>query len=167
MRDDEGAPLPKGEGIMSKQAQDPQDMPPESRSGPPGTVLVVDDNPDLLDITQAIIEGFTNFKVVKANTGKEALEIVSSQIIDVIILDDSMPEMSGQECFRTLRQRSVYVPVIFLTGCGTEKIRSEQMALGAFDYLDKPIKAKDLILLINDAYQTMERIRSMLVRRTS
>ncbi|MFY7929485.1 MAG: response regulator transcription factor, partial [Oligoflexus sp.] len=114
---------------------------------------------------KAIIERFTNFTVITATTGKELLEIMSTRTVDVIVLDDSMPEMSGRECFRTLRQRSVYVPVIFLTGRGTDAIRSEQMALGAFDFLDKPVKAKDLILLINDAHQTMERIRALLVRR--
>ncbi len=150
---------------MPNKPHNVQDPIPETRSGPPGTVLVVDDDPDLLAVTKAIIERFTNFTVITATTGKELLEIMSTRTVDVIVLDDSMPEMSGRECFRTLRQRSVYVPVIFLTGRGTDAIRSEQMALGAFDFLDKPVKAKDLILLINDAHQTMERIRALLVRR--
>ena len=152
---------------MSQQPKNVQDPLPESRSGPSGTVLLVDDNQDILDIMRMIIERFTHFKVLMAHTGNEALEVIASHSIDVIVLDDSMPGMGGQECFKIIRQRSIYVPVIFLTGKATDQIRDEQLARGAFDFLEKPVRAKDLILLLNEAHATMERIRTMLVRRNT
>lgn len=130
-----------------------------------GTVLVVDDNEDIVEITKTSLQRFTKFKVVTASNGREALDVLFHSSVDVIILDDHMPEMSGVEFFRIIRQRSIYVPVIFLTGKPDETAREQQLSLGAFDYLEKPVKARDLILLVMEAAKVMDRIRAILERR--
>lgn len=130
-----------------------------------GTVLVVDDNDDIVEITKTALQRFTKFKVLTASNGREALEALFHNSVDVIILDDHMPEMSGVEFFRIIRQRSIYVPVIFLTGKPDETAREQQLSMGAFDYLEKPVKARDLILLVMEAAKVMDRIRAILERR--
>lgn len=130
-----------------------------------GTVLIVDDNVDIVEITKATLERFTRFKALTASNGREALEVLCQNSVDVIVLDDHMPEMSGPEFFRIIRQRSIYVPVIFLTGVPDDKARQQQLSLGAFDYLEKPVKARDLILLVMEASKVMDRIRAILERR--
>ncbi len=130
-----------------------------------GTVLVVDDNEDIVEITQTSLQRYTKFKVLTATNGREALEVLFHNSVDVIVLDDHMPEMSGVEFFRIIRQRSIYVPVIFLTGQRNDNTRQEQLSAGAFDYLEKPVKARDLIVLVVEAAKVMERIRAILVRR--
>ncbi len=130
-----------------------------------GTVLVVDDNEDMVEITKGAIEQFTPFKVLTASNGRQALEVLLHHTVDVIVLDDHMPEMNGPDFFRIIRQRSIYVPVIFLTGSPDDQARQQQLALGAFDYLEKPIKARDLILLVTEAAKVMDRIRAILERR--
>jgi|GEM_PF-2969434 len=130
-----------------------------------GTVLIVDDNEDIVEITKTTLESYTKFRTVTASNGKEALQALVDHTIDVIVLDDHMPEMSGAEFFRIIRQRSIYVPVIFLTGMANEEGRKQQMSLGAFDYLEKPVKAKDLLLLVMEASKVMDRIRAILERR--
>ncbi len=130
-----------------------------------GTVLVVDDNEDIVEITQTSLQRYTKFKVLTATNGREALAGLFHNPVDVIVLDDHMPEMSGVEFFRIIRQRSIYVPVIFLTGQRDDNTRQEQLSAGAFDYLEKPVKARDLIVLVVEAAKVMERIRAILVRR--
>lgn len=130
-----------------------------------GTVLIVDDNEDIVEITKTTLERFTRFKTITASNGKEALELLMQNTIDVIVLDDHMPEMNGADFFRIIRQRSIYVPVIFLTGVPDDEARKVQMAAGAFDYLEKPVKARDLILLVTEASKVMDRIRRILERR--
>ncbi len=130
-----------------------------------GTVLIVDDNEDIVEITKTTLERFTKFKIATASNGHEALDVLANQAIDVIVLDDKMPTMTGTEFFRIIRQRSVYVPVIFLTGMPNEEARNNQLALGAFDYLEKPVKARDLIVLVTEASKVMDRIRAILERK--
>ena len=139
--------------------------PPGAEAQVPGHVLIVDDNEDLLVITRQVLESFTPFKIFTARNGHEALQALIDQSIDVIILDEYMPGMAGAEFFRIIRQRSIYVPVIFLTGKVDEISRQEKLALGAFDYLEKPIKASELILLVTEGIKVMERIRRLLERK--
>ncbi len=131
------------------------------------TILIVDDNTEMTEITKLLIEKHTNIKVLTAFSGKEALETLQEEAVDTIILDMNMPDMTGSECFRIIRKRSIYVPVIFLTGKVSDECKNDQLALGAFDYIEKPIKAKDLIILLKDAIAAMERIRSLLIRPNS
>lgn len=132
-----------------------------SPTDPQGTILLVDDNSDTIEVTRRMIEKFTSFQVLSALTGPEALEILDNNSVDVIVLDYVMPDMDGHTCFRTIRERSLLTPVIFLTGCPSDENKSEQLALGAFDYLEKPIRARDLILLITDAAKANVRIKGL------
>jgi two-component system OmpR family response regulator len=100
-------------------------------------VLVVDDTKNIrLLLTQCLeFEGYT---VTTAGNGTEALEILSHQSFDLIFLDVRMPELSGTEVLRQMRQMGIHSPVVMITAFGTVKNAVECTQLGAVAYLQKP-----------------------------
>ncbi|SMF78831.1 response regulator [Pseudobacteriovorax antillogorgiicola] len=130
-----------------------------------GTILLVDDNPDIVEVLQEIIETHTNFSVQTALGAKEGLDVLKNHPIDVIILDLLMPVMDGIEMFQLIRNRSINAPVIFLTGKGDDEKQALAFELGAFDFLQKPVKARDLLLLIDEAFKVVQQIRTILSKK--
>lgn len=144
------------------------DKNPSDRIAPDlGSVLIVDDNVDIVELLERTIRSHTHFETFKAYSGSEALQIVQDHRIDVIILDMLMPGMTGIEFFRTIRNRSMYVPVIFLTGRGDEELKNEALKLGAFDFIEKPTRARDLLILIEAAFKTVCKIRHILAKASA
>lgn len=126
-----------------------------------GRVLIVDDSEDICEIVRAVLEGSGNFETVSALDGGQALDILSKESFDVILMDERMPNMTGHECFRELRDRAINVPVIFFTGMMDSKNMSRDLALGAFDYISKPIVPDELLVLIEDAYRATIRMKTL------
>lgn len=110
---------------------------------PHPSVLLVDDEPGILEIASAYLarEGFT---VRTAATGGEALEAARSQMPDMIVLDLMLPDVSGEEVCTRLRRRSA-VPILMLTARSAEADRLRGLALGADDYLVKPFSPRELV----------------------
>ena len=107
------------------------------------TVLVVDDDADLLDLTSYALrrEGFT---VIPASDGQQAVQRWESETPDLVVLDANMPKMNGFEVCRKIRQGSA-TPVIMLTARGDEGDILQGLQLGADDYVTKPFSAKQLV----------------------
>ena len=112
------------------------------------SILIVDDEKDLLIMTKSIFEraGYTN--IVTAASAKDALKILSTRMPDMIILDVMMPEMDGFELLQEIRATSK-VPVLMLTARGEAEDRFSGFELGADDYLIKPFLPKELLLRVN------------------
>ena len=112
------------------------------------SILIVDDEKDLLIMTKSIFEraGYTN--IVTAASAKDALKILSTKMPDMIILDVMMPEMDGFELLQEIRATSK-VPVLMLTARGEAEDRFSGFELGADDYLIKPFLPKELLLRVN------------------
>lgn len=112
------------------------------------SILIVDDEKDLLIMTKSIFEraGYTN--IVTAASAKDALKILSTKMPDMIILDVMMPEMDGFELLQEIRASSK-VPVLMLTARGEAEDRFSGFELGADDYLIKPFLPKELLLRVN------------------
>jgi len=103
------------------------------------TILAVDDAPDNLDIVKGTL---TPQYIVKAATsGKIALKVAQDQMPDLILLDVMMPEMDGYEVCRRLKAnpRTKAIPIIFLTAKDLAMDEAKGLALGALDYIAKPI----------------------------
>lgn len=130
-----------------------------------GSVLVIDDDADTLELMKRTLESMTQFRVLTAASGDEALSIIDATPVDVVVLDYVMPGMDGAECFKSIKARSKHTPVIFLTGYPEAQREKTQLAFGAFDFMTKPILPRDLVLLVNDAYRTVRLIRSLLQKR--
>lgn len=132
-----------------------------------GSVLIVDDMVDTVELLAKIISSHSQFKALKAYGPDEALDLIGKHRVDVIILDMLMPGMTGIELFEIIRNRSMYIPVIFLTGRGDEDLMKQALKLGAFDFLEKPAKARDLLILIESAFQTICKIRKILSKASA
>jgi CheY-like chemotaxis protein len=109
------------------------------------TVLVVDDNDDSREILKILLEMW-NFKVVEAANGDEAIKRAENVFPDVILMDVRMPDLSGFEVTRHLRQsaKTADVPIIFLSGCAEENYKKQASAVGGNEYLVKPIDFQEL-----------------------
>ncbi|MES2744442.1 MAG: response regulator [Bdellovibrionota bacterium] len=127
-----------------------------------GVVLVVDDSEDMRSLLTVILG--KNYKIVQAENGKVALDLLDKQDVDVIVLDENMPIMGGHECYVKLREKSNFTPVIFCTGAPSEEFLKRELALGAFDYLAKPVDADKLLQLVDEAFTTKQRLRLIRAR---
>ena len=115
-------------------------------------VMVVDDEDEFRDLTVKRLEK-RGLKVVGAESGKAALEILEHSHTDVVLLDVKMPGMDGIETLRQIRIMKPLVEVVLLTGHASVDSGIEGMKLGAFDYLMKPIELEPLIEKLADAYE--------------
>lgn len=114
------------------------------------TILVVDDEIGILELVSAILRK-RGFKVVTASDGTEALDIVAGGEPELVLLDYVMPGMNGFEVLSEIRERSPDVPVIIMTGRGSERIAVELMKAGAYDYIQKPFLVQDLAERVHKA----------------
>lgn len=128
-------------------------------------VLIVDDHAHNLYSLRTLIEKHLNAQVLEASSGRAAIDLTLEQRdIDLIILDVQMPEMDG---FQTasmlkLRKRTRDVPIIFLTAAfKSEEFQQRGFAVGAVDYLLKPIDDDLLINKISTYFRLIEKERSL------
>lgn len=118
------------------------------------TILAIDDEPINHKIIGHIMKDEPMYKMLSAYSGQQALEILSQNHIDLILLDVNMPGMNGLETLRAIR-RKYNTPVVLLTGDKNLDITDEFEALGCDDYITKPF----LPLLIKEVIHNMtERI---------
>lgn len=106
-------------------------------------ILVVDDDPQLLDTLVELLEE-EGARVVTASNGADAIRLSHAQAFDVIISDIQMPEIDGIELVRRLSKLQEGKPVILMTGFGSVDTLEEAMKHGAFDYLLKPFSMDSL-----------------------
>ena len=108
-------------------------------------ILVVDDGDDVRHtITQYILKP-NAYDYLEAKDGLEALAILRTQPVDLILLDLQMPRMDGLEVLRRLRDEGIAVPVVLMTMYGSEEIAIEVFRLGARDYIIKPFSEDELL----------------------
>jgi len=119
---------------------------PASNDGRPCDILVVDDTPENLTAIEVALDEL-NYRLVKVQSGKEALRRLLKQDFALILLDVQMPTMSGFETARLIRarDRSKHVPIIFITAYDRDDTEVlEAYRLGAVDFLLKPIQPEIL-----------------------
>jgi putative two-component system response regulator len=109
------------------------------------TVLVVDDDKHALEIISRLLQK-EGFNVLRAAGGRQALDTVAAEPVDVILLDVMMPEMDGFQVCTELRQqeRTRDIPVILLTAKDDLETRVVGMRLGVSEFLTKPINKVEL-----------------------
>jgi DNA-binding NtrC family response regulator len=127
-------------------------------------VLLVDDEVEFLETLVKRMKK-RNVKVVGVKSGEEALEFLSQNPLDVVVLDVRMPGMDGIETLREIKKRHPLVEVIMLTGHANMEVAVQGMELGAFDYLMKPMDIDELLYKVQDAQKKKsiqeEKIKNM------
>ena len=103
--------------------------------------------------------------VIKALSGTEGIQALRKEDFDIAILDLKMEDMDGIEVLKVFKKMVPTLPVIMLTGHGSEKAAREGLALGASDYLMKPVEIDDLLYKLQDANKRrsiqLEKIKGM------
>jgi two-component system alkaline phosphatase synthesis response regulator PhoP len=108
-------------------------------------ILLVDDEPDILEFLKYNLE-HQGFEVLLAHNGEEALNMLSEKP-DLIVLDIMMPKMDGYETCKRIKAKKEYenIPIVFLTAKNGEKDEINGLAVGASDYIQKPVSSNKLI----------------------
>jgi two-component system response regulator HydG len=107
-------------------------------------VLVVDDEPGLVDSLQKVFER-ESLRVLTARSGAEALDVLRREAVAVLLTDLMMPGMSGMDLLKACRTVSPESETILMTAYGTVENAVEAMKLGAYDFVTKPIKRAHVV----------------------
>lgn len=107
------------------------------------TILVVDDELLIRKVIREYLES-ENYKVLEAENGLDALRVLSSNKVNLIILDIMMPKMDGFTCLEEIR-KTKDIPVIMLSAMKEETDKLNSFNLGVDDYVTKPFSPKELI----------------------
>jgi two-component system response regulator ResD len=107
------------------------------------TILVVDDEILIRKVIREYLES-ENYKVLEAENGLDALRVLSSNKVNLIILDIMMPKMDGFACLEEIR-KTKDIPVIMLSAMKEETDKLNSFNLGVDDYVTKPFSPKELI----------------------
>ena len=104
------------------------------------TILHVDDDEDILEITRMALQLVDKFELHQCSSGPEALSVIDSVKPDLLLLDVMMPEMTGPELWEEVRAQPANhgMPVVFMTAKAESKISAELMERGALKVVTKP-----------------------------
>ncbi|MGZ3697193.1 MAG: sigma-54-dependent transcriptional regulator [Bdellovibrionota bacterium] len=123
-------------------------------------VLVVDDDADLrLAVSSALSEN--HYLVEQARDGEEGVNKVRAGHYDLVLLDVNMPRLTGMEALKEIKAHDPSIIVIMLTAFSNVRDAVEATKEGAYNYLEKPIKAENLVYLADKALKAQHMVRNM------
>jgi DNA-binding NtrC family response regulator len=122
------------------------------------TILVVDDERGPRLALELILR--RDFRVLTADSGEQALEILRNEPVDAITLDLKMPGLAGQNTLSLIRGIDPDLPVIIITGYGSYESAVKALKLRAFDYVSKPFDSKKILSVIENAVDERRRARA-------
>ncbi|MEO8382726.1 MAG: sigma-54 dependent transcriptional regulator [Acidobacteriota bacterium] len=135
-------------------------------------ILIVDDEEVLRDVLDAVLRR-EGFDIVTAASGEEALSVLDTDEIDLVILDVMLPGISGIDTLRSMRISNPHLPVIVITAFSSIDGAIDAMKQGAFHYIPKPFKNEEVVLTVNKALEQRrlsrenERLKSELSEKFS
>lgn len=132
------------------------------------TILVVDDEQDLLDLIEYNLRQ-EGYNVLKSENGKDGIQMAKEHMPDLVLLDIMMPHMDGIEVCDRMREDPTltHIPIIFLTARSDEKTEIEGLNKGADDFITKPISTTKLVSRIKAVLrrfeETEEKVQKLVV----
>jgi DNA-binding response OmpR family regulator len=121
----------------------------------PDRLLVIDDDLGILSLLESLLSK-EGYEVTTADCGRDGLAAIERCQPDMVLLDVQMPGMSGFEVLTLIRERHPTLPVVMVTGYGSEDVATQALRLGADDYLAKPLRVRNVCFRIQS---TLERAR--------
>jgi DNA-binding response OmpR family regulator len=133
-----------------------------------GTILVVDDQPEILDSLELLLEA-EGFRVLTASDGVEALAHMQSQPVDLILADIAMPRMNGYQLYERVRENPhwVTIPFVLLTARALDSDIRYGKELGVDDYLTKPIQPEDVLAAVHGKMRRAQQLTQLAQRPAS
>jgi len=125
-------------------------------------LLTVDDEEHILELLKYNLES-NGYEVLQAETGEEALKIIDSEAVDMVILDLMLPGINGLEVLRSIRKHPIFkrMPVIMLTAKSDEIDTVLGLEIGADDYLGKPFGIHELLARIKAVLRRTEELSKL------
>ncbi len=127
-------------------------------------ILVVEDEPEM---RQALSRFLTrlNYQVREAESGEQGWQAIEETMFDLVISDMAMEDLTGLELLERVRATDATLPFIVMTGVGTIETAVEAIKLGAFHYITKPFKLRDMEILIQRALEYGKLNRKLITLR--
>jgi DNA-binding NtrC family response regulator len=117
------------------------------------TILIVDDEPDMLQLLKRSLEPDLNCRVETASTGQEGLQMLGKTAFDLVLADIKMPGMNGLELLQLVKQDYPQQTVVMMTAFGQIETAVEAMRSGAYDFITKPFEHDALVLRLDKALE--------------
>ena len=114
-------------------------------------IVVVDDEEAILFSIDTLLRMAGLNNIITCNDSREVMNILSSQEIEIILLDLSMPHLPGEKVLSMVTDKFPEVPVVIITAAVNENSAVKCMELGAFDYVIKPLEEGPLVTAVNQA----------------
>lgn len=114
-------------------------------------ILIVDDSSTTLLMEEMLLRKYTNFDIVQARNGQEAVQKAMAEQPDLILMDVIMPKMDGFAACREMRRQEKLrdTPIILVTSRGEPQNVEKGFESGCNDYLTKPVESHELLQLVN------------------
>lgn len=112
------------------------------------TVLLVDDNVEMREYLSSVL---TEYNIIEANNGVEALEVLKDNKIDALVTDYMMPKMNGYELIEHVKEKQYSFPILVITARADVKSKLNILALGIDDYLTKPFIEEELVYRLQNS----------------
>jgi two-component system chemotaxis response regulator CheY len=115
-------------------------------------VLIVEDSPTMRQLLVFALRRLKDVEIVEAQDGMDGLRRVSSDHFDIALIDINMPVMDGLKLIRLMRDEESLrqIPIVVVTTEGADEDRERALALGANEYLTKPIQANRVLAVVKD-----------------
>lgn len=110
-------------------------------------ILVVDDDKNTRTLMKLVLEG-DNYSVLTACNGEEALAVMDSNHVDLVVLDVMMPEMDGYQLTRALRESNNNLPILMVSAKQLPADKKQAFLVGTDDYMTKPVDEEEMLLRI-------------------
>jgi DNA-binding NtrC family response regulator len=132
-------------------------MPPQTArsSSVARCLLIVDDDDSVREVFRCILQD--HYRIIEASGVDEALLVIERECPDLVTLDIRMPGKDGLEGLRLIRERNENLPVVMITGFGSNDMACEAVQLGASGYLEKPCGPTQLLATIHKHLRKSQR----------
>lgn len=120
-------------------------MTPDGRGSVKQSILVIDDEPQVLTLLEQILRAEGSYDVTTVSNPLEVPRLLEKKIYDLIITDLGMPGLDGMEILRMVQEQERFEKVVVITAFGSMDSVSTALTLGAFDYIIKPFRKQQLL----------------------
>lgn len=117
----------------------------------PFQLLITDDNPSFRKVLREVLEDRPFLELHEAESGEQAVEVVTHRRIDIVLLDMHMHIMTGLDTIRVLKQMDRVRPCILITSDTNDDLKRDAQEADAYSVLKKPVPRRELVQLVSDA----------------
>jgi two-component system nitrogen regulation response regulator NtrX len=129
-------------------------------------VLIIDDERAIRRALKEILE-YENCQVLEAENGKDGLELIRSNSLDVIFCDIKMPLLDGMEVLQQIQKEGNEVPIIMISGHGTLETAVQAIKMGAFDFIEKPLDLNRILVILRNVKDRNHLVQETKILKTT